>query len=417
MTCESCAGPVDRRTFLKFMVGGGVGAAFGPSIAALAQDTTARIRAKACILLWMGGGPSQLDTWDPKPGRKCGGEFKAIATSARGMIVSEHLPRLAEQARHFSLVRSLTTGEAAHERGTYLMHTGYAPIGGLPFAPVGTIASHELSRPDYPLPTFISMHAPVPLSPIFGERHLPFTIQNIHDPIPNLRPGVGSDRAERRARLLQDQDVAFEEGRRGKEIQRRHESSKKAQDLMATPLLRAFDLSKEPQAARKAYGGDFGQMCLLARRLVEAGVPFVEIGLNGWDTHGNNFEQVRNLSGQLDAGFGSLLKDLVERDLLRDTLVLWAGEFGRTPEINDRNGRDHWTKCWSVVMAGAGIQGGRVIGETDKDGMEIRNRPVLVQDYFATVFRALGIDPEKKYVLSGRKVKYAYNGKPIRELF
>lgn len=417
MTCESCASPVDRRTFLKFMVGGAAGAAFGPQIAALAQETTARTRAKACILLWMAGGPSQLDTWDPKPGRKNGGEFRAIATSAKGMQISEHLPRLGEQARHFSIVRSLTTGEAAHERGAYLMHTGYAPIGGLPFAPVGTIASHELSRADFPLPTFVSMNAPVPLSPIFGERHLPFTVQDVNNPIPNLRPGVGTDRAGRRADLLRTQDEAFEVERRGKEIQRRHESAKKAQDLMTTPLLRAFDLSKEPDAVRKAYGDNFGQMCLLARRLVEVGVPFVEVGLGGWDTHDNNFEQVKNLSARLDAGFGSLMKDLVERDLLRDTLVLWAGEFGRTPEINAGNGRDHWTKCWSVVMAGAGIQGGRVIGETDKDGMEIRNRPVTVPDYFATIFKSLGIDPEKKYVLSGRKVKYAYNGKPIRELF
>ena len=418
MTCESCLRQVDRRSFLKFMVGGTAAAAFAPHPILWAQDTLSRIRARSCILLWMGGGPSQLDTWDPKPGRKSGGEFRAVQTSARGFQISEHLPRLAEQAKHFSVIRSLTTGEAAHERGTYLMHTGYTPISGLPFAPVGTVASHEHSKPDFPLPTFVAMHAPeIPLSPIFGERHLPFTIQDVNQPIPNLRALVDRDRAERRAQLLQEQDRGFEADRKGKEIEKRHESAKKAQELMTTPLLQAFELGKEPGAVRKAYGENFGQMCLLSRRLVEAGVSFVEIGLGGWDTHNNNFEQVKNLSRQLDAGMGTLIRELSERGLLSDTLVLWAGEFGRTPEINPQNGRDHWTKCWSVVLAGAGIQGGRVIGETDKDGMEIRNRPVPVQDYFATIYKCLGIDSEKKYVLSGRKVKYAYNGKPVKELF
>lgn len=418
MNCESCSTPVDRRNFLKFMVGGAAGMALAPHFA-WAQDTTARTKAKSVIFLWMGGGPSQLDTWDPKFGlHKNAGEFKSLQTSAKGMMISEHLPRIAEQGKHFSIIRSLTTGEAAHERGTALMHTGYSPIAGQHFAPVGTIASAELSKADFPLPTFVSMNGPeIPLSPVFGERHLPFTIQNVNDPIPNIRSLVDGERAGRRAGMLQEQDASFEADRRGKEIEKRHEVAKKAQELMTTPMLKAFDLKNEPDAVKKAYGGGFGQSCLLARRLVEAGVTFVEIGLGGWDTHDNCFEQVKKLSGALDAGMGNLLRELAERGLLQDTLVLWAGEFGRTPEINDGKGRDHWTKCWSVVMAGGGIQGGRVIGETDKAGCEIRNRPVPVQDYFATIYKALGLDPEKKYLVNQRKVKYAYNGKPVKELF
>jgi len=391
--------------------------ALAPWARLLGQETASRARAKSCILLWMGGGPSQLDTWDPKPGQKTGGEFKAVETAVRGMRISEHLPRLAEQSRHFSIIRTLTTMEAAHERGTYLMHTGYAPIAGLPFAPLGTVVSHELSRQDFPLPTFVALAPPdVPQSAIFGDAHLPFAVRDVNNPIPNLRSLVDAGRDRERAELLQAQDASFEEGRGGREMERRGEAAKKAQELMTTPLLKAFEVNREPDAVRKAYGGGFGQNCLLARRLVEAGVPFVEVGLGGWDTHDNNFDQVRRLSEQLDAGMGTLVKELAERDLLSHTMVLWAGEFGRTPMITESNGRDHWTRCWSVVLGGGGIPGGRVVGETDKQGMDIASRPVPVQDFFATVYSAMGIDPEKKYVLSGRQVRYAFNGKPIKEL-
>lgn len=374
-------------------------------------------RAKYGILLWMPGAPSQLDTWDPKPGRKTGGEFKAIETASRGMKISEHLPRIAAQGDKFSILRTIRTDEAAHERGTHLLHTGYDPIAGLPFAPLGTVVAHEVSKNDFPLPTFVAFQpAPIPLSPIFGERHLPFTIQNAADPIPNIRALVEAERARRRAELLEGQDESFREGRQGAEIDRTKEASQKAQDLMTTPLLRAFDLSQEPEKTRKAYGGDFGQKCLLARRLIEAGVPSVEVGLGGWDTHADNFRLVKNLSASLDAGFGTLLQDLADRRLLEETVVVWAGEFGRTPEINPQSGRDHWTRGFSVVVAGGPLQGGRVIGATDKDGMDIASRPVEVEDLFATLYHALGIDPNKQYVLSSRKVRYSDSGQIIKEL-
>ncbi len=419
MSCPDC-NQVDRRSFLKFALGGTALTAFSPVGNLLGQDATvvASARAKACILLWMGGGPSQLDTWDPKPGRKTGGAFQAINTSVRGMQISEHLPRMAKQAKNFSIVRSLTTREAAHERGTYLMHTGYSPIAGQPFAPVGTVASYELARKNFPLPTYVAIRPPeIPQCEIFGERHLPFTVQDVNNPVPNVRALVGTDREALRREMLQWQEQGFDEDRPGREMERRREASKRAQDLMTTPLMKAFEIKREKEKVRKAYGGGFGKNCLLARRLVEVGVPFVEVSLGGWDTHDNNFDRVKRLSGALDRGFGTLLGDLVDRDLLKDTLVIWAGEFGRTPRINPGNGRDHWTKCWSVVMAGGGVQGGRVIGSTDRDGMDIRSRPVTVQNFFATIYQSLGIDPDKRYIVNGRKVQYSYNGKPVKELF
>ncbi len=420
MSCPDC-NRVDRRSFLKFAIGGTALSAFTPVGSLFGQDgttVTAGARGKACILLWMRGGQSQLDTWDPKPGRKTGGPIKAIPTSVRGMQLSHNLPLMARQAKHFSIIRSLTTREAAHERGTFLMHTGYSPIAGQPFAPVGTVASYELSRKGFPLPTYVAIRPPeIPQCEIFGERHLPFSVEDVNNPVPNIRALVGSDREELRREMLERQEEEFGADRPGREMERRRESSKRAQDLMTTPLMKAFDIKREKEKVRNAYGGGFGKNCLLARRLVEVGVPFVEISLPGWDTHDNNFDRVKGLSGQLDRGFSALLGDLADRNLLENTLVICAGEFGRTPVINSRKGRDHWTRCWSAVLAGGGIQGGRVIGETDRDGMEIRRRPVNVQSLFATIYSSLGIDPEKRYVVNGRKVRYSYNGKPVKELF
>ena len=335
----------DRRTFLKFALAGTAAAAFGPHLltrGAHARETEAKpAKTKAVILLWMGGGPSQLDTWDPKPGTQNGGEFRAIDTTAAGMQISEHLPKIAAQGHRLSILRSVNTREAAHERGTHLMHTGYAPIEGLEFAPTGTVMSHELSDPEFPLPTFIALSPPaIPTSRVFGERNLPFTIQNPNDPLPNIRSLVAGGRELRRQDLLRVQDEEFAKGRTGTSVERAVASSKKAMDMMTTPLLKAFDLKNESDELRKEYGGAFGQKCLLARRLVEVGIPFIEIGLGGWDNHQRIFDAVKRNSKQLDDGMGTLLRDLGDRGMLGDVMVLWMGEFGRTPTVNPQGGRD-----------------------------------------------------------------------------
>lgn len=418
MNCTVCSG-ISRRTFLKFSMGAAGLAATNPWRALWSQDTVAAAaKTKACILLWMGGGPSQLDTFDPKPGRKTGGAFKAIPTNVRGLHFSEHLPRLAQVANKLSVIRTLSHTEGAHERGTYLMHTGYSPIGGLDFPPTGSVLSYELADKNFPLPNFVTVSSPqVPLSSIFGDEHLPFAIANIDNPIPNLMRPVEPEREKNRLALLAKQEEEFRGNREGRETTKHEVAYRKAEDLMTTPLLKAFNIHEEPEEVLKRYGQGFGRYCLLARRLVEAGVKCVEVSLGGWDTHQNNFELTQRNLLELDPAFSALIEDLSRSDLLQETLVVWAGEFGRTPEINPQNGRDHWTKSCAAVLAGGGIQGGRVIGETDKDGMEIANRPVTVPDFFATIYKCLGIDPEKKYAVEGRKVKYAYNGKPIKELF
>ena len=425
--CNDCADPVigglSRRTFLRFGLGAASAAAAGIRVPSLfAQDTVAEAAkrsGKSVIMLWMGGGPSQLDTWDPKEGEKTGGPFKAIDTAVRGIKIGEHLEKVAAQMKHVSLLRAVTTKEAAHERGTHLMHTCFAPIPGQDFAAMGTVVANELTAKDFPLPSFVAVAPPpIPQSSAFGEEFQAFTVGSVNDPVPNVRrPGdVSKERQALREQLLDQQNAAFEGKREGREIEKVKTAVKKAEDLMTTPLLKAFDIKQEKDELRKEYGGGFGQNCLLARRLVEAGVRFVEVGLGGWDTHDNNFKQIEdNCRKNLDPGMGTLIKDLDQRGLLKDTLVLWMGEFGRTPEINGGQGRDHWCKCFSVAMAGCGI-GGRLIGATDKTGMEIKDRPVTIPELFASVYKLIGIEPNKQYIINTRKVKYSYGGTPIREL-
>ncbi len=420
MACTICPPTPTRRSFLKFGIAG-AGALVGMRpLTMLAQDTVAKSKnPKALILVWLGGGPSQLDTWDPKPGKKTGGAFKAIETAAKGIHVSEHMPRIAAQMKNLSIIRTMSTMEAAHERGTYLLHSCYSPIPGQDFAAMGTVVSYELHQKDYALPEYVAIQPPaIPTTPVLGDEFLPFQIGSIHDPIPNVRrsQGVGDARQDAREKLLEEQNREFEARREGREVNKIQTAMKKAEDLMGTPLLKAFNVREEKDEVRKEYGDGFGMNCLLARRLVEAGVKYVEVGHGGWDTHDNNFDQVKDNLGTLDPGVGALMKDLEQRSLLKDTMVVVMGEFGRTPEINATNGRDHWCKCFSVALGGGGIPGGRLIGETSADGMEIARRAVSVPELFSTIYTKLGIDPEGSYIVNTRKVPYAYRAKPIKEL-
>lgn len=416
--CEKCRPAFSRRSFLRFSLGAGAGIAAPWSLAA--QQTVAKPPAgsgtKSVILLWMGGGPSQLDTFDPKPGSPTQGEFKAIDSAVRGMQVTEHLPIVASQMKHLSIIRSVVTREGDHDRGEFLLHTGMSP-NGLEFPATGTVISYELGRKGFPLPHFVSINqSSIPQSSIFGEEYLPFRLGSPDNPIPNLRRTTEAGRAKDRSSLLAEQSGEWAAKRQQREVEKVQVGYAKSEEIMSTPLLKAFDYRSEPEDLRKAYGTGFGTNCLLARRLVEAGCAFVEIGMGGWDTHVNNFDALRRMLPSLDAGMGTLVRDLAEKNLLQQTMVVWCGEFGRTPRING-SGRDHWTQGFSVVMGGGGIQGGRVVGDTGPQGLAVVKRPVPIQDLFATLYRSCGLDPEKRYVVEGRKVKYAYNGKPVSELF
>jgi hypothetical protein len=445
---------VSRRDCLRMAAAGvsfaSVSGWFG-SLAAAAQKHPERKR--SCILLWMPGGPSQLDTWDPKPGHANGGPFKAIATSASGVVISEHLPLLARQMHHAAVVRSMSTKEGDHNRATALMQTGYLPQGPIHYPCFGSLFSKELVDPHSQMPAFVSI-APAAIfrtGPGFlGPQHAPMIVggepparpkpekaesdtpaeQSPDDFGPPLkvaniaRPtGVSPRQAEARLDILKNLDHQFAAGHPAGPIASHLSAYERALQLMKAKGSEAFDLDEEPQSLRVKYGrNQFGQGCLLARRLVERGVPFVEVsltnsGILGWDTHVENFKAVQSLSDTLDAGFATLIADLADRGMLSSTLIVWMGEFGRTPKINQQNGRDHFPLAWSTVLAGGGIRGGQAIGKTDPDGMRVAARPVVVGDFLATICAALGIDPTKQNVSNvGRPIRIIDpKASPIRE--
>jgi uncharacterized protein (DUF1501 family) len=386
-------------------------------------------RKRACILLWMNGGPSQMDTWDLKPGHDNGGPYKEIATNVPGIKISEHLPQLAKRADKLAIIRSMSTKEADHSRGAYLMHTGRVPGGPIPYPTLGSFVGKELERENSELPAFVSVAPARFLSPgaydsgFLGPRYAPLIVgenagQIVRAPgqqqdvasalkVQDLdRPsGVKADRAAKREKLRDEMENDFLAGRPGLPGQSHQTAYQRALTMMNSDAARAFDVSEEPAKLRERYGKNlFGQGCLLARRLIERGVPFIEVtlsgipgqGVLGWDTHQNNFDTVQKLSQVLDAGWSTLLDDLKDHGLLDTTTIVWMGEFGRTPRINANKGRDHWAKSWSTVICGGGIKGGQVIGKTSPDGMEVKERPITTPDLLATVCQAIGLDIKKQ---------------------
>jgi len=381
---------------------------------------------KSLILLWMGGGPSHMDTWDLKPeSEKNGGEFKPIETSAPGVMISEHMPRIATQMKHLNIIRSLNSKEGNHDRGTYMMHTGYTPNPTVVHPSFGSVLSYELgdkAGKDFALPHAIAINGPGEGPGFLGMTHAPFMVANPTAPIANLRPpgDVNADRLERRITMLGLAEDSFGRERRGQGAADHKAVYKKTLAMMNGPQTKVFDLNTEPKELREQYGmNSFGQGCLMARRLVEAGVTFVEVSLGGWDMHADIFNALsKNKLPELDKGMGTLVEDLARRGLLENTMIAWMGDFGRTPRINQNGGRDHWPRSWSVVLGGGGMKGGQLIGATDKDGVEVIDREVGVMDIVACMTKGMGIDLATEYTTPrGRPVKIVDGGAPIRELF
>jgi uncharacterized protein (DUF1501 family) len=435
------ASPLSRRDWLRLTTAGVIGGSMSGWIEALAADTAANPqRRRSCILLWMTGGPTQMDTFDLKPGHENGGPYQEIATAAPGVKISEHLPGLAKHADRMAIIRSMSTKEGDHGRGTFLMRTGYLPQGPIQYPPLGSLVSKELGGDDAALPNFVSIAANRSGgSSAFGAGFLgpqyaplvvgdgaPATGRPPASPDDALKvrdlqpaPEVGRAHTDARIALLQGMERDFL--RHHPEVAARsHQTAyDRAVRLMQTDAAKAFNLDEEKDALRDAYGRNlFGQGCLLARRLVERGVPFVEVALGGWDTHSQNFEQVKRLSGTLDPAWAALMTDLKDRGLLDTTLIVWMGEFGRTPKINRGQGRDHFPAAWSTVLAGGGIRGGQAVGKTSADGMAVEERPVSAADLMSTVCRALGIDPTKQNNSNlGRPIRIVDKGaQPIREI-
>jgi uncharacterized protein (DUF1501 family) len=368
----------------------------------------------------MNGGPSHIDTFDPKPGTKTGGPFKALATRNKQLQVCEHLPQLAEQAQHLAVIRSLTSKEGNHDRGQYLAHTGYAPSATVQHPSLGAWVSHELGNTTHDLPQFVSIRGASVGAGFLGVEHAPFQILHPAQGVQNLGLVRNVDAARFQQRLdgwafLQQQ---FASSVKHPQVTQHNTVYAQAVKLMRSPQAKVFQLAEEPAAVRAAYGEhDFGRGCLMARRLIEAGVPFVEVTLDGWDTHYDNFTSVKKLCGELDSAYATLLRELHERRLLDSTLVIWMGEFGRTPTITIRDGRDHHPAAWSAVLAGGGTRANQVYGATDTTGEKVASQPVTIPDFFATVATLLGIDPAKELMSPvGRPIAVSDRGRVVSGL-
>jgi hypothetical protein len=386
-----------------------------------ARASGARHGVRSVILLYMNGGPSQIDTFDPKPGTPNGGPFKATSTSISGARFSEHLPGLAERAHRLAVIRTLTSTEGSHARARYLLHSAYSPNPSVRHASLGATVSHELGDRTVDLPGYVSLGGPGEGSGFLGPDHGPFIVSgHPGQPIENLRPWGDMDAGRLDARLSLAASFDADFARRGAaaaEVRAHQTMLARARRLMASPLVRAFGLDDEPAALRKAYGDSaFGGRCLIARRLVEAGVRAVEVELGGWDSHQDNFTAHRRLASELDPAMSALLDDLGQRGLLASTLVVWAGEFGRSPRINASEGRDHHTRCFCAVLAGAGVRAGQVVGATTEDGDAVASRPVTIPDLYATLLVLAGIDPGKVFQSNDRPISLGNGGKVIREV-
>ncbi len=428
----------DRRDFLRVGVGGAgcsmvLGWATGGSTTSLqAQDANRgktvvggaqpwqKGKAKNCILVWLGGGPSQLDTWDPKPDHANGGGTKGIDT-AGSFQVAEHYPGVAAESKDVCLVRSLTSPEGDHSRGSYLMHTGYRMTGAITHPSFGALVAKELGKENSDLPHFVSIGGGSYGPGYLGVRYGPFQVGNPSRPVPYMQyPGdVDKGRFNTRLGLLGMLDNKYLSSKRGEFLAGHRTVRKKALRLLDSPSAKVFDVRKEPESVRKEFGlNNFGLQALMAARLVQKGVPFVEMNLGGWDTHTNNLNAVTARAAILDPALSGLMKELRTRGLLDSTLIVCMGEFGRTPKVNRNNGRDHFPRCFSALVAGGGVNGGTVIGSSSNDGQEVKNRPVYIGELYATLLSMLKINPVKENKLAiGRAIKMAESDEPVTEMF
>lgn len=425
---------ITRRDFLRV---GGL-AAFGLTLPGLlkAHAATRNLPSThkdvSCILLWMGGGPSHIDTFDPKPDapQEIRGEFGAIKTNVAGIQISDKLPKLAQQMDKFSILRSVTSPDGGHETATHYLLTGYPFNPAIEYPAYGAVLAREKGAQNQ-MPPFMNFggfqfgHGG---GGYMGAVYNPFIINgdpnNPHFSVQDVSPpnGVDMERVQRRRSILQELDT-FQRNveARQKIVQTMDEFYAQAFNLITSPVAKkAFALKEEPDKLRDEYGRHyFGQSCLMARRLVEAGVRFVQVNYGGWDTHENNFNALKNhLLPHVDQGYAALLNDLKQRGMLDSTLVVWMGEFGRTPKVNSSAGRDHWSQAMVVCMGGGGIKTGMVVGSSNERAEMPKERPIRVEDVAATIYKALGVDYEKEYISpENRPLKINYDGEPIKELF
>ncbi len=434
---EASAARPSRRGFLGSSAAVGAGAFAAKTLAFTAAPMTLldafrqplladelKRHDKRVILLWLAGGASQLETFDPKPGRPTGGPFRAIQTRVPGVSISELMPKMAQRLHHTAVVRGLSTGNADHGGGARLMHLGRREEPTVKFPDLGAILARELGRPESQVPDYVTFYTAtegrgnaVGQAGFLGSRYSPMYLTTDTAP-PNLRRLASITENDHRERgdLRRELSDRFSTGRQSSSLASHSEAFARVGGLMASDKL--FDASQEPQAIRDMYGPTlFGEQTLVARRLIEAGVPFVKISRAWWDSHGQNFETHLELVSELDQVMSGLLDDLEQRGLLDHTLVVTLSEFGRTPQINASLGRDHFANAWSATLSGCGIRRGSVYGVTDENGLNVVEGKVDAGQFFATIFQALGIDHEKSYQVGARPIPLTNPGtKPIREV-
>ena len=420
-----------RRGFLRDLSAyAAAGAAFGtaagslPFSAALAADADGmRKRGKAMIVLWMAGAPSQMETFDPKPDHENGGGTETIATAIPGVEFAAAWPELAKSAGDLAVIRSMTNNEGNHQRASYQLHTGYAPTGSVRHPSVAAGIVEQIAPEAFTLPASVTIGNGGNLTGVgggfLGVQYDPLTVPKAGTMPANLGSAVDPARARARLALLNELGGEFAARGGARPVENQRQIYGQAGDLMLDPGVGVFGLDDEPQAVRDRYGDtDFGRGCLLARRLVEAGVTYVEVRLGGWDTHADNFTKVPELAAQVDPAFAALIADLKGRGLLEDTLALWTGEFGRTPKVNARGGRDHFPRAFNSVLAGGGVRGGQVVGSTAPDGTAVADRPVKVDDLLRSCCHALGVDADHEHLSPlGRPLRVVDKGEVVEELF
>lgn len=387
-------------------------------LAAAGKDHAAK--AEHVILFWNGGGMSHIDTFDPKPGRKTAGEFKPIKTSAPGVEISEIFPQVAKQMHHVTLVRSIAGTQGDHGRATHQLQTSYLPFPNLVHPGIGSVVAHEMPQVG-DLPAYISISGAAPKAGYLGQKCEAYFVSNPGDKDPYLAfpEGIAEVRGNKRLEVLEKFNNRFNGKSTDTRLQSTDTSIEEAVRLMRSPALEAFEFSKVAPKTLDRYGNTaFGRGALLAKRLVEKGVRFVQINRGGFDTHSNNFPAMQDHAETMDPALASLIQDLAESGLLSKTLVVMLSEFGRTPVINKDAGRDHHASVFTAFMAGGGLKGGLAYGTSDADGADPQDKPVQVPDLHATICHSLGINPNKEVNTPlERPLKLVDSGKPVTELF
>ncbi|GIW80251.1 MAG: hypothetical protein KatS3mg105_2058 [Gemmatales bacterium] len=408
---------VSRRAFLKGTFGtvtGGLLMNWGGLWHAAENVKNER---KHCILLWMNGGVSQFETFDMKPGRPTGGLFRPIQTNVTGIQICELMPNIARQMDKLAVIRSMHTSQIDHPGGIHLMHTGYAATANIRYPEIGAIMAKYLGKEESDLPDFIKISSQGNSGAGYlGPKYQPFNLDHSGNLPPFSLSRLDPQDELRRHELRQFVEGEFAKKHKVETARMHQEAYEGVRRLQRAKAV--FDIEDEWEKYRDRYGDSkFGKRCLLARRLIESGVAFVEVGQSSYDTHADNFTGHKGLLPPMEQAWAALLVDLEERGLLQSTLVVWMGEIGRTPRINNRSGRDHYVRAWSTALAGAGIKGGQVYGATDKDGIDVKDNPVTEGDFFATIYKAVGINPKKEHYQGIRPIPIApFGSKVVDEL-